>query len=328
MPCLFVGTATKPSFLSQDAKTMTSGSNQADLAQVVVFSINPNSGASDQRALCDSIARRLESLGYMTILSSDLKEVESSTRKHLESGSLRAVVAAGGDGTISLLANRLPRETPFAILPLGTENLLGRHLGLKADENFFVSLIQDGIETRIDAGNANGKLFFVVCSCGFDAAVVKRLDEVRSGHINRASWLKPIWDTVLSYRFPALKYSLDDQPAVTVRWAFIFNIPRYAIGLRITPEANDSDGKLDICSYRDHGIIRGIWYLLVTFLGSHSRLDATQFGQFEKLCIEAEGDEPVYYELDGDPGGELPLKIDVEPGALRVLIPAASERIG
>jgi len=301
---------------------MSSGSNKADSsANVVVFSINPNSGASDKRALCEKIASRLDAIGYQTVLSSDLDEVESATRKHLKSGSLRAVVAAGGDGTISLLANRLPRETPFAILPLGTENLLGRHLGLKANEEFFVSLIESGVETRVDAGDANGKLFFVVASCGFDAAVVKRLDEVRSGHINRASWLKPIWQTILSYRFPALTYALDDKPSITARWAFIFNIPRYAIGLRITPEANDSDGKLDICTYRDHGIVRGIWYLLVTFLGSHSRLDATQFGQFEKLKIESEGDEPVHYELDGDPGGELPLEIQVVPQALCVLVP-------
>lgn len=300
---------------------MTSGSPKAASAKVVVFSINPNSGASDKRALCESIAKRLDTRGYQTILSSDLEEVESVTRKHLNGGTLRAVVAAGGDGTISLLANRLPRETPFAILPLGTENLLGRHLGLKANEEFFVSLVEHGTETRIDAGNANGKLFFVVCSCGFDAAVVKRLDEVRSGHISRASWLKPIWDTILSYRFPALSYTLDNQSPKVVRWAFVFNIPRYAIGLRITPEANDSDGKLDICSYRDHGIVRGLWYLLVTFLGSHSRLDATQFGQFRNFRIESDGDEPVYYELDGDPGGELPLEIEVVPGALRVLVP-------
>jgi diacylglycerol kinase family enzyme len=300
---------------------VTSDESSVD-AKVLVFAINPNSGASDRRSLCESIAKRLEAEGYRPILLTDLKEVESETRKHLSEGNLRAVVAAGGDGTVSLLANLLPRETPFAILPLGTENLLGRHLGLKPDEDFFVSLIKGGSQRRLDAGNANGKLFFVVASCGFDAAVVKRLDEIRSGHINYFSWLKPIWQTIFSYRFPKLRFEVDGQPVEsTARWAFIFNIPKYAIRLSITPKADDSDGKLDICTYRDGGVFRGVWYLLVTFLGGHSRLRATQFYQFRKLRVEAESEDPIYYELDGDPGGELPLEIDVVPAALRVLMP-------
>jgi diacylglycerol kinase family enzyme len=292
-------------------------------AKTVIFAINPNSGASDRRSLCESIAKRLESEGFEPFLLTDLAEVKSASEKHLAAGSLRAVVSAGGDGTVSVLANLLPRETPFAILPLGTENLLGRHLGLKANEDFFVSLIKNANLIRIDAGNANGKLFFVVASCGFDAAVVKRLDEIRTGHINYFSWLKPIFQTIASYRFPALQFVVDGVPTEkSARWAFVFNIPRYAINLRITPEANDSDGKLDICTYRGGGIFKGVWYLLTTFLNSHRRLEATNFAQFESLQIEASGDDPVYYELDGDPGGVLPLKIDVCPGALRVLVPA------
>ena len=301
---------------------MTSISAIPDSAKTIIFAINPNSGASDQRALCDSIAARLKSEGFEPILLTDLDEVESQTKQHLDSGTLRAVVSAGGDGTVSLLGNLLPAETPFAILPLGTENLLGRHLKLKADEEFFLSVIKQGKIRKIDAGRANGKLFFVVASCGFDAAIVKRLDESRSGHINYFSWLKPIAQTMFSYRFPPLRIWIDgnetDRP---VRWAFIFNIPNYAINLRITPDAIDCDGKLDACTYRDGGLLRGIWYLCVTLLGSHKRLDASSFAKFKSMRIEAECEEPVYYELDGDPGGELPVEIEVVEQGLTVLVP-------
>lgn len=291
-------------------------------AKTVIFAINPNSGASDKRALCESIAARLDSEGYDVVLLTDLAEVESQTKRHLESKTLRAVVSAGGDGTVSLLGNLLPPETPFAILPLGTENLLGRHLELKADEEFFVSLIREGKVRKIDAGRANGKYFFVVASCGFDAAVVKRLDEVRSGHINYFSWLKPIAQTVFSYGFPPLRVWVDGkETGKPVRWAFIFNIPKYAINLRITPDALDCDGKLDACTYRDGGILRGIWYLCVTFLGSHKRLDASDFAKFESMRIEADCEEAVYYELDGDPGGELPVEIEACAQRLSVLVP-------
>lgn len=301
---------------------MNSNFQIPESAKVIIFAINPNSGASDKRVLCESIAARLEAEGFEPILLTDLDEVKAQTKRHLSSGTLRAVVSAGGDGTVSLLGNLLPAETTFAILPLGTENLLGRHLGLKADEEFFLSLIKNGKVRKIDAGRANGKLFFVVASCGFDAAVVKRLDEVRTGHINYLSWLKPIAQTIFSYRFPPLKIWIDGQEtARPVRWAFIFNIPKYAINLRITPDAIDDDGLLDACTYRDGGIFRGIWYFCVTFLGSHKRLDASSFAKFKSMRIEADCEESVYYELDGDPGGELPVEIEACRHGLAVLVP-------
>lgn len=299
----------------------SSPDNPETLRKVVIFSINPNSGASDRRKLCESIATRLQQVGFKVILSSELNQIEAEAKTHLSNGTLRAVVAAGGDGTVSLLANMLPSETPFAILPLGTENLLGRHLGLKADEDFFLSLITHGKETRIDGGEANGKLFFVVASCGFDAAIVKRLDEIRVGHINYLSWLKPIWQTMLSYRFPKLICSIDGKEETSSRWAFVFNIPRYAIGLSITPDADDSDGKLDICTFQGAGVHKGLWYMLATFLRQHTRLKAAKFAQFKTLSLRADGDQPVYYELDGDPGGTLPLEIVAIPNRLRVLVP-------
>ena len=205
---------------------------------------------------------------------------------------------------------------------MGTENLLGRHLKLKADEEFFLKLIQHGKVRKIDAGRANGKFFFVVASCGFDAAVVKRLDEGRTGHINYSAWLKPLAQTIFNYPFPPLRIWIDGKENPRpVRWAFIFNIPKYAMTLQITPGAIDNDGKLDACTYRDGGILRGAWYFFMTFLGSHKRLDAANFTKFQSMRIEAESDKPVYYELDGDPGGELPVEIEAFPERVTVLVP-------
>ena len=287
---------------------------------VVIFSINPNSGSSDRRSLCEQIANRLNDQGCDVRLLTDLQQVESQTGESLAAGTLRAVVSAGGDGTIAMLANRLPRETPFAILPLGTENLLSRHLGLKANIDFFTKLVTRGKAIRLDAGKANGKLFLVVASCGFDAAVVERLDEVRKGHINRLSWIRPILHTIRKYNFPPLKITADgEEVPASVSWAFAFNIPKYAIGLQFTPEADTSDGMLDLCTYQGPGILRGLWYLLNTFIRRHPKLSAAQLRQFQTLTISS--DSPVPYELDGDPGGYLPLSIEVCPGAVCVLVP-------
>ena len=39
--------------------------------------------------------------------------------------------------------------------------------------------------------------------CGFDAEVVRRVHLERDGHITRLSYLKPIWESIRSYEYPA-----------------------------------------------------------------------------------------------------------------------------
>ncbi|MGC4002636.1 MAG: diacylglycerol kinase family protein [Pirellulales bacterium] len=62
---------------------------------------------------------------------SSFAELDERVERDLRAGTLRAVVAAGGDGTLNALVNRLPAETPFLMLPLGTENLVAKYLGWK-----------------------------------------------------------------------------------------------------------------------------------------------------------------------------------------------------
>src|SRR4029450_10193597 len=97
---------------------------------------------------------------------------------------LRAVVAAGGDGTVSLIANRTPPGTPLAILPLGTENLLARYLEVAADPQQLARLIAGGWCISLDAAQAGPRIFTLMAGCGFDAEVVRRLHRHRTGNIH------------------------------------------------------------------------------------------------------------------------------------------------
>lgn len=294
-----------------------------DEAKTVVISLNPNSGSTDRRDIVDQLVDELQSHGMDVRLLTDIEEMKRTVDGLVEGqGSrLRAVVAAGGDGTVSLLANCLPPQTPIAIFPLGTENLLAKYFGLTADVKMVAEMIVGARTVRLDAGRANGQLFLVMASCGFDADVVHRLHSQRKGHIHHWSYARPIVNAIRAYRYPKIRVLVDGQAKpVTGKWAFVFNVPRYALNLPIVSDADPCDGSLDLCTFRGGNLIRGLFYLLAVLLHQHRGWRYSHIQRFKKVRIES--NEPVPFQLDGDPGGVLPLEIEVMPEFLKVLVPA------
>ena len=239
---------------------------------------------------------------------------------------LRAVVAAGGDGTVALVANTTPVGTPISAMPLGTENLLSKYLGLTAKPEDVCQTVCQGAPLRLDAGEADGRLFLLMAGCGFDADVVQRLHGQRRGNIRHLAYAKPILDSIRNYDYPELRVFLEDdsgelgEPLIS-RWVFVANLPKYAAGLQIAPDARADDGLLDVCTFKRGSFWNGIRYLGGVILGRHRSFEDCRTMHCRRLRIES--DRPVPFQLDGDPGGMLPVEIRVLPRRLTLLTPAA-----
>jgi diacylglycerol kinase family enzyme len=171
-------------------------------------------------------------------------------------------------------------------------------------------------------------MFLVMASCGFDAAVVEEMHATRKGHINRWSYSMPILRTLKRYRFPLARLLENDETLNTSQeqqaaWTFIFNLPRYAANLQFCPQADPLDGRLNVCTFRKPGILRGCRYLTRLWLGSHQRMTDFCHSLATNISL-CGGDEPaapaIPYQLDGDPGGVLPLAIRVLPGRLKLIV--------
>ena len=326
----------------------------ADDRQVVLIAANPLSGSHDRQAIVAALAGNIESHGFECRVWSDLSTLSDELARLRSEGRLHAVVAAGGDGTVSAVASRCDASTPIAIFPLGTENLLAKHIGAMPDAAAAAAAIREAQTVQFDCGEANGKLFLVMVGVGFDAAVVAEMHSQRRGHIRHWSYAGPIARSIMQYRFPSLSIAVDPAPdnprphdvvasarvkhgvrQVTetdfpakdaptrwhARWAFISNVPRYAAGLPIAPWADCTDGRLDVSSFRSGGVVRSLRYLLFVVFNRHRILTAFRTQQVERVRIESE--EPVVYQIDGDYGGTLPLDVRVLPGRLRLIRPLA-----
>ena len=277
---------------------------------------NPNAGASDKQALLKELREDLLSQGFLVEQESKPESIQKCLRAASEENNRFAcVICAGGDGTIGMVANWADPTTPLAILPLGTENVLAKQLGFNHDIKQLIHRIISSKTFSLDAGEANGQLFLAVASVGFDAEVVRLLSARRTGHIDHTTWIRPILQALRGYQFPKIRVQTEgNEKAIHTRWAFIFNVPRYALGLRFVAEGDCADGQLDLCCFRGGRWWNGLRYFVGVLFGWHRAWRDTHVEQVTQISIES--DEPVPYQLDGDPGGELPVTIRVLPGRL------------
>jgi diacylglycerol kinase family enzyme len=287
------------------------------------------------------LVERLEDLlrkgGYLVETTSDIERLAAEAAGAQAAGRLRCVVSAGGDGTVALVANHVAPETPLSILPLGTENLLSKQLGYAADPEQLAETVRRGQITRMDAGIAGERLFLLMVGCGFDAEVVQRLHRERRGHIRHLSYAKPILDSIRSYKYPELRVTcrpaklpsgdktnasaVQEEVTLSGRWVFVVNLPRYAAGLQIAPDACGDDGLLDVCTFKRGSLWSGLRYLGGVMLGQHKWWEDFVTHRAERIRIESDAQVP--YQLDGDPGGVLPLDIRVLPARVTFLVPSS-----
>jgi len=245
---------------------MSDGIPQTDLpptGRQILVAFNRIAGAGGRESRVEQLLQALRQAGFdATVCPDEQTLLELTTRLNHQ---LRGVIAAGGDGTVSWVANRVPASTPLACFPLGTENLLARYLGHAADPQAVVQLFQQGCSLSLDAGEANGRLFSLMAGCGFDAEVVEQLHRNRRGNIRHWSYIKPMLDTLRTYAYPRLSVQValpqGGEETIECRWAFVVNVPRYAFGLQIDPRASPSDGLLNVVTFRDGSLWSGLNYL-------------------------------------------------------------------
>ncbi len=303
---------------------------------------NAASGRGRGRA---AVARLAEELGRLG-LGSRVAWTPEERRDLVESASTgsgpgcRCLVAVGGDGTVAALVNERP-GVPIAVLPAGTENLFARHFGFGRHPERAAARIASGRAVGLDLGRLGDRRFALMAGFGFDADVVSRHHAARLGRAGvvrptrRSAYVEPVLRSSFGYRFPALSLVADSGDgrveALEGTTAFVFNLPRYALGLPFAPLALGDDGWLDLVVFREPGPFRALHYLWLVVRGLHLDRPGITHLRVRRVSIVAEAAVPV--QLDGDPGGVLepgaePWRVDILPGAIEVLAPALAAREG
>ncbi len=284
--------------------------------------INPHSGYGGRQLLLADLRVAMAEVG-MNWVEYTTRGPDDATRyvRGLP-GRASAVVVWGGDGTVHEVASGLAgTAVPILACPVGTENLLAKELHMPSEPWRIVQVLQTGQVVGCDVGTVNGHNFLLIIGVGFDGEVVRRLTAVRTGHISHLSYFWPIWRTFWEHDFPRMKIVADGQEIFDdFGLAFVGNISRYAVGLRICRDARYDDGLLDLvifsCREQSALMLHAAW----TLLRRHPLKGDVLYRRVRHVRIET--DRPVPSEADGDIGPSTPLDIAVAPQGIKLVVPA------
>ncbi len=302
----------------------------------VGIAANAHSGRGAGRLRVERLVRELRSRGLAVRVGWTPAERSAMVAEAGRDPGCRCLVAAGGDGTVAALVNERP-EVPVTVLPAGTENLFARHFGLRGTPAQVADTIAHGRVARIDLGQVSGRRFALMAGIGFDADVVTRHHLARLGEAGRmrptrrVAYVEPVLRASFGYRFPSLTVAIADpgrEETLVGSTAFVFNLPRYALGLPFVPKALGDDGWLDLIVFRDPGALPALRYLWLVFRGIHLDRPGVSHRRVRRLSVTCP--EPAPVQLDGDPGGAIilgdeghPWTIETLPRVLGVVVPSS-----
>src|SRR5688572_9701764 len=233
------------------------------------------------------------------------------------------VIAWGGDGTIVEVADALIRtEVALGIVRSGSGDGFARGLGIPARPAEALDIAVSAHVRAIDVGCLGDRHFLNVAGIGFDAAVAQAFNARRQRGL--VGYLTEVFRRLYAYVPASYDLEIDGVRESGPRFLIAFaNGPEYGNGLAIAPDADMSDGQLDLVMLDAGGPLRQLWRARRLAVGrtrpaagiTRRRAMRARVSAGELLC-HLDGESCVY---------RGSIEIGVDRGALKVAAPTSSE---
>src|SRR5436190_23222390 len=282
--------------------------------------VNPAAGGGRARSLLPEVERAfaVRRLDYRVVRTEGTDHGIAAAREAVASGEVPVVMS--GDGMIGQVGGALAGTgATLGIIPGGRGNDLARVLGIPRHPDGAVGVLATGAAREIDVGEANGRRFLGIASCGFDSECNRLANEVRIVRGNLVYAYSAL-RTLAAWRPARFELALDGEPRELVGYSVIVaNSKAYGGGMFIAPDAELDDGLLDVVLESDVSKLRFLANLPKVFKGTHvAEPEVTVLRARE---VEIAADRPFELYADGDPLADLPVRVRLLPRALRVLAP-------
>lgn len=292
--------------------------------------VNPAAGGGRCGKLAPAALERLRAAGLkLEVVECHHPGEATELAREAERRGFHRFLAVGGDGTTYEIVNGLfprpgdaPRPT-LGFLPLGTGNSFLRDFSARVLDNALEALLA-GRERACDVlrlTHKDGVIHFInLLSMGFaaDVAVVRDRQLKRLG--TAGYWLG-VLICLLRLRRRAFPVRVDDEAEFDHRRCLFlsFNNSSFTGGhMMIAPQADPSDGLIEYVRWGPIGRLGLVANLRGLYDGSHIRHPLAERQPAER--VEFALDAPVDVMVDGEVMTLHPLRLEVLPGALSVLV--------
>ncbi|MGI8782145.1 MAG: diacylglycerol/lipid kinase family protein [Acidobacteriota bacterium] len=250
-------------------------------------------------------------------------DITALARRAREQGA-EAVVAAGGDGTVSAVATALVgSDTPLGVIPLGTLNHFAKDLHIPLGVDEAVGVLASGRVETVDVGDVNGHTFINNSSLGlYPQFVQHRLRYRRLGYWKWPAFARAALDVVGRYSFFKVRFKADGRHFERRTLMLMIGNNKYemeslAVGSRLSLTA----GQLSLYVTRQTGPF-GLFVLALRGLlrQLHGRPNLDELFAREIWIETRRPALPVAN--DGEVRlMQMPLHYRIRAGALRVIVP-------
>lgn len=299
------------------------------LSRVFVV-LNPmagNSAAADVRAALDRHFSA-ETWTHEIYETTGDERVADVVRAALERG-CDLVVAAGGDGTVSEVAEALVHtDIPLGIIPVGTANVLARELGLPLDlEGACALLASERATNSIDAMQVGDKFFFLQIGVGIDSLMIRDTDRAAKRRFGRAAYLWTAIKWLIGYQPRRFTIAVDGRrlrpraAEVLIANGGVLGTPPFSWGPHIRPD----DGRIDVCVVSARTLsdyLRVGWQVLI----GHRRRGQNILYYSAERSVVIDADRPLPVQADGEILGETPVHVRAVPNAVMVVVPTGTSQ--
>ncbi len=287
------------------------------------FIFNPRSGHNAKNPHLLERARafiRERSLDADVVLTERPRHATELARRAVDDG-CGLVVAIGGDGTLNEVAAGLV-GTPavFGLIPCGSGNGLGRHLGIPGPGKGAFRTLVEGRVRMIDTGEVNGIPFFNAMGFGFDAEIADRFN-----HLSRRGLLSYVRTTlaaIFTYRAQTCVIRTDVVSLRTTAFLLtVANSDQYGNDCFIAPGAQVDDGQFDLTVIKRVNLLNATPLTARLFL---KKIDSSpSVARLRGARFSIERTAPGLIHTDGEThhtGANL--EVIVRPRSLRIMVPA------
>ena len=286
--------------------------------------LNPVAGRTQPKAVRKAINAHFKETDWqIEIYETSANESVGEVVRRAVSDGVDRVFAAGGDGTVSAVADGLVgTDIPLGIIPAGTGNVLAQELNIPQDIDKACRLLAEtAVIRKLDALNVEGRHFILSIGTGGNAKTIEQTDRKDKRRFGRLAYIVSVFKVLVGIQPHRFVLTIDDQKKyVRAADILVTNISTLNKPLRWGRHIKPDDGQIDICIVRAKNLWDVFPVLWDMIWPGPPREDRNLRFLTAKERVHVASQIPMPVQGDGELLGKTPVEAAVVAGAVKVFV--------